>query len=79
MAIPEWPPRTREVLRALGLDELYLWWQSFKPWISQRLDTGGDISITTASKGVILTNAAGTITKRVRLNDTGDGLIFEDA
>jgi hypothetical protein len=40
--------------------------------------TGGDIKIATSSKGVIMTNAAGTITKRVRLNDTGDGFVFEN-
>jgi hypothetical protein len=40
--------------------------------------TGGDIKVATLAKGVILTNAAGTLTKRVRLNDTGDGLIFEN-
>jgi hypothetical protein len=28
--------------------------------------------------GSILMNAAGTVTKRVRLNDAGDGLLFED-
>lgn len=31
-----------------------------------------------AGKGLVLTNAAGTITKRVRLNDAGDGLVFEN-
>jgi hypothetical protein len=38
---------------------------------------GGDVQIGTAGEGVILTNAAGTVTKRVRLNDAGDGLIYE--
>jgi len=38
----------------------------------------GDCEISTDGKGVIMTNAAGTVTKRVRLNDAGDGLIFED-
>ena len=37
-----------------------------------------DIKIATWGDGVIMTNAAGTITKRVRLNDAGDGLIYED-
>jgi hypothetical protein len=37
----------------------------------------GDLQITTSGKGVILTNANGTVTKRVRLNDAGNGLIFE--
>jgi len=39
----------------------------------------GDINFLTAGKGVILKNSAGTVTKRVRLNDDGDGLIFEAA
>jgi len=37
----------------------------------------GDLFAVTAGKGIILKNAAGTVTKRVRLNDAGDGLIFE--
>jgi hypothetical protein len=37
----------------------------------------GDMVIGTAAKGVVMTNAAGTVTKRVRLNDAGNGLIFE--
>jgi hypothetical protein len=40
--------------------------------------TSNDLKISLAGKGVILTNAAGTVTKRVRLNDAGDGLIFEN-
>jgi hypothetical protein len=40
--------------------------------------TGGDIKVTDMAKGIILTNAAGTVTKRVRLNDAGNGLIFEN-
>jgi hypothetical protein len=36
-----------------------------------------DLQIITPGKGVILTNAAGTVTKRVRLNDAGNGLVFE--
>ena len=40
--------------------------------------TAGDFTLKTAGKGVVLTNAAGTVTKRVRLNDAGDGLIFEN-
>lgn len=38
----------------------------------------GNLVIGTAGKGVVMTNAAGTVTKRVRLNDAGDGLIFEN-
>ena len=37
----------------------------------------GDFMPVAAGKGVILLNAAGTVIKRVRLNDAGDGLIFE--
>lgn len=37
-----------------------------------------DVKVNASGKGVILTNAAGTVTKRVRLNDAGDGLIFEN-
>lgn len=36
-----------------------------------------DLYVSGNGKGVVLKNAAGTLTKRVRLNDTGDGLIFE--
>jgi hypothetical protein len=36
-----------------------------------------DFIVSTAGKGIILTNAAGTVTKRVRLNDAGNGLLFE--
>jgi len=36
-----------------------------------------DVKVETNGKGVVLKNAAGTVTKRVRLNDAGDGLIFE--
>ena len=36
-----------------------------------------DVRIMQGGQGIVLTNAAGTVTKRVRLNDAGDGLIFE--
>ena len=35
------------------------------------------LTLDTAGKGIVMTNAAGTVTKRVRLNDAGDGLILE--
>jgi hypothetical protein len=78
MAIPEWPPKVRDSLANLGIGELYSWWQQFKPYLTQRLDTSGDVTFLTSGKGVVLKNAAGTVTKRVRLNDTGNGLIYED-
>lgn len=37
----------------------------------------GDLKIREAGKGVVMSNAAGTITRRVRLNDAGTGLVFE--
>jgi hypothetical protein len=37
----------------------------------------GDFQALLKGKGIVLTNAAGDVTKRVRLNDAGDGLIFE--
>ncbi len=43
-----------------------------------KMVSGGDFQVAWPAKGIVLTNAAGTITKRVRLNDTGTGLIFED-
>ena len=45
---------------------------------SVRLTTNGDAQILQSGKGVVMTNAAGTVTKRVRLNDAGDGLVFEN-
>lgn len=41
------------------------------------LETGLDFEAVLAGKGIILTNGAGTVRKRVRLNDAGDGLLFE--
>ena len=38
----------------------------------------GDFIAAAAGKGVILHNAADNVTKRVRLNDAGDGLVYED-
>jgi len=42
-----------------------------------RATSGGDWKLLTNGKGIVIKNAAGTVTKRVRLNDIGDGLIFE--
>jgi hypothetical protein len=78
MALPEWPPRLRDSLTNLGMGELYSWWQAFCAYFNQRLDTNGDITFITAAKGIVLKNASGTVTKRIRLNDLGDGIIIED-
>lgn len=37
-----------------------------------------DLTFDTVATSVVLKNAAGTLTKRARLNDTGDGWLFED-
>lgn len=44
---------------------------------ANNLDTTGDVTVLTPGKGIILTNSAGTLTSRVRINDTGDGIIIE--
>ena len=79
MAFPKIPDGIRPILEQGGLRSLYAWLaQDFTTWMTSKLDTQGDVTLLTAGKGVILKNAAGTLTKRVRLNDTGDGWIFED-
>ena len=42
------------------------------------LTDGGDVRVPVAGKGMLLKNAAGTIVKRARLNDAGNGLIYEN-
>jgi hypothetical protein len=78
MSLPEWPPRVKEGLDSAGLEELYRWWQVFSSYFTSRLDTAGDVTMSTPGKGIVLKNAAGTITKRVRLNDGGTGIVIED-
>lgn len=39
--------------------------------------TNGDINISKAGRGILLTNADGTVTKRARLNDAGTDWVFE--
>lgn len=34
MAVPEWPPRVNNMLIALGLGDLYRWWQAAKVWFN---------------------------------------------
>ena len=50
---------------------------SLSPYTNNVEAAMGDFAALTAGKGIVLTNAAGTVTKRVRLNDAGNGLIFE--
>jgi hypothetical protein len=59
------------------LDKLQRFFTSArKYWLA--VITNMDVKIESPGKGIIMTNAAGTVTKRVRLNATGDGLIYED-
>jgi hypothetical protein len=74
MSFPEMPPE----LRAVFPNPFWNWWQAFKSWVNTKMETQGDITISTAAKGLVLVNAAGTITKRIRLNDAGTGIIIED-
>ena len=72
--LPEMPSQMRDSFPTF----FWNWWLAFKSFMVTGFETSGDIKAITASKGVILTNAAGTVTKRVRLNDLGDGVIIED-
>ncbi len=56
----------------------YEWLLYLETFISTKFSTKGDMKALTSGKGVILTNAAGTVTKRAKLNDAGDGWLFED-
>ena len=59
------------------LDKLQRFFTSArKYWLA--VITNMDVKIESPGKGIIMTNAAGTVTKRVRLNDAGNGFIFED-
>jgi hypothetical protein len=44
---------------------------------SLSISIDSDVEISLAGKGIILRNAADNVIKRVRLNDAGDGLIYE--
>lgn len=74
MVFPEMPPELRTSLPS----QFWNWWQAFKSFLSFGMHTRGDVEFLTAAKGVILRNAAGTVVKRARLNDAGDGWIFEN-
>ncbi len=51
---------------------------TLEPLIATRFVTQGDVTLLTKGKGIILTNKAGTITKRVYLNDTGTDIAIEN-
>jgi hypothetical protein len=70
MPLPEWPPRSRDVLNTIGLPELFNWWQDFKSFINNSLSTDGNVTLK-AGKGIVLTSADGTQTKTVYLKNDG--------
>jgi hypothetical protein len=74
MNFPDIPSRLRNTLDPA----FYSWFTELKTFITSYFQSFGDVTMSTAGKGVVLTNATGTVTKRVRLNNAGDGLIFED-
>jgi hypothetical protein len=75
MAFPAIPPRLKEVID----QALYKWCVDIKDFVDRRLgNMEGDITVATSGKGLVLTNVAGTITKRVRLNDAGNDIVIED-
>jgi hypothetical protein len=71
-------PQLPSQLRTAFPEWFWNWWQDFKTYMTSELGTSGDFTAVVKGKGIVLTNAAGTVTKRIRLNDLGDGVIFED-
>lgn len=53
------------------------WHQDFKSFMTHFLSTFGDITILTPGTGIVISNAAGTITKRIRLNNAGTDILVE--
>lgn len=74
MPFPKIPDNLRSELSKVGLEMLYRWLaQDLLPWAQSRMDTTGDITTITPGNGLVLTNKAGTITKRLYLKDDGSG------
>jgi hypothetical protein len=73
-AFPEMPSSLREALPP----EFWNWWQAYRTYMLTTLFTNQDITAASAGKGLVLTNAGGDVTKRIRLNDAGTGIIIED-
>ena len=74
---PQLPERIREILDQF-VPGFYPWISDVTRFMQKGFTTGGDAKFSTAGKGIVLKNAAGTVTKRVRLNNIGDGIIIED-
>lgn len=73
-AFPEMPPQLRKDFPVW----YYNWWQAFRTYMLKTLFTDEDVTVNTKGKGLVLTNKAGTIKKRVYLNDAGTGISVED-
>ena len=54
------------------------WLNYLNTFISTRFATLGDVTFLTVGKGIVMTNKAGTITKRVFLKDDGTDIDVED-
>lgn len=74
MKFPELPPQLRDELPPA----LWNWWQDFRSYVLQGFTTQQDVTMLTAGKGIVLTNAAGTVTKRIKLNDAGTDITVEN-
>jgi hypothetical protein len=72
-SFPELPPELRVALP----DRFWNWWQTLRSYLLSNFFSQNDITILTKGKGIVLTNAAGTVTRRIRLNDAGTGIIIE--
>lgn len=74
---PEMPARVVD-----ALDSQYPgfrdWSRNFQEFMQRNFSTDQDITIVTAGKGIVISNAAGTITKRLRINDLGTDILLED-
>ena len=78
MGFPSFP-NLRDKYQSDGKLAAFQWFtQTLPKWISQQMNTDSDVTLNKAGKGVVLKNTDGTVTKRVRLNDAGDGLVIED-
>ena len=76
MSFPEIPPQLQGKFTT-QFPGFWDWYRKAKK-IWDTLDATKDILSIDKGGSLILRNSSGTLTKRVRLNDTGDGLIFED-
>lgn len=70
--LTKFPDAQRDQMSKLNLFPCYQWLaQTLWNFLTTQFSTTGDVTITTAGKGLVISNAAGTISKRVILNDAG--------